>query len=336
MISEPWSKKKRAWRHDSQGLPLGVTHACCASCHSLRFLWPNCVWSLWSESESESDICIHSSSLLDQVRCHGNALQHFWSCRCLTNDTWHKSPNHRTIGNSTWLTLIPRLFWQDAGASVHAWEKDRFGDSGVGWIFGMVVIKSINLHWQMISTFCCAVVCRASKIRNLGSAGPLPCKEASQWPCYRAEYVAAKHCFCHQWLGVPNVDWWNVEPWKFSTSDCQPFKHCFFDVSCNYRQRFSQKLFLVDWINLVGLSWVSLMLWSWENCCLHAFFQHDFPKAWGQAFAFTMHYEQPMYTWSLLVRGLKIRGRSNPCVQGVLRSIGFFLLPTAIPFCSIL
>ena len=56
MISEPWSKKKRAWRHDSQGLPLGVTHACCASCHSLRFLWPNCVWSLWSESESESDV----------------------------------------------------------------------------------------------------------------------------------------------------------------------------------------------------------------------------------------------------------------------------------------
>ena len=55
MISEPWSKKKRAWRHDSQGLPLGVTHACCASCHSLRFLWPNCVWSLWSESESESE-----------------------------------------------------------------------------------------------------------------------------------------------------------------------------------------------------------------------------------------------------------------------------------------
>ena len=160
------------------------------------------------------DICIHSSSLLDQVRCHGNALQHFWSCRCLTNDTWHKSPNHRTIGNSTWLTLIPRLFWQDAGASVHAWEKDRFGDSGVGWIFGMVVIKSINLHWQMISTFCCPVVCRASETRNLGSAGAPPLQGSVS--------MALPSCWirCCQALLLPSVagcaQRWLMECWAIT------------------------------------------------------------------------------------------------------------------------
>ena len=53
MILESWSKKKRAWRHDLQGIPLGVTHAYRASCHRLRISFDPIASQACAESESD-------------------------------------------------------------------------------------------------------------------------------------------------------------------------------------------------------------------------------------------------------------------------------------------
>ena len=80
------------------GLPLGVTHACCASCHSLRFLWPNCVWSLWSESESEYRITTAGLEgiIWPTLRKISFALGH---------ENFHGLPIHRKVGSAEMISF---------------------------------------------------------------------------------------------------------------------------------------------------------------------------------------------------------------------------------------
>ncbi len=164
---------------------------------------------------------------------------------------WHTGPNHR---KSHMIGLDSQaLLTRCRGKHSCLGKGQPAGDIGVGWIFGMVLIKRFakleHSIWHQFALVDNQYVCQLPRADHPArnpkpSQRRAPPKEASQWPSHRAEYVAPKQCFCHQWLGAPNVDWWIVEPWLYSPHQTVRLSTI---VYCNCRQRFSQKLVLGDW-----------------------------------------------------------------------------------------